>query len=520
MVYQTAMESRDVRRTGLALLGVAALAFLAYYYWLGITSFPAHVHDDVIYLTVAKSLATGIGYRDLYLPGVPPHVSYPPIYPLSLVPVWWLWPTFPENLIAFKVLNIAWSLSAIGLMGLLAVRAYGMPLWQAALAMATFAFGGVVVAAIDMTMSEALFAMLLVAGMLGIERLADAPDRPRPYLPALIAGLAVVPMMTRMIGLCLPVAAVLWLFARGQRRLALQAGAVMAALYAPWALYVRFARAQAAGFDYVGWTVAHTGGLDPSLLAGFVVAHVPEVLTRTIPFAVAPGVGGVSPVLNLAISAVVLLGFVRLARPRIRLLHLVMAGYFAIILPFPWDTGRYVAAIAPLLIIAFVRGAAWPAEAALQTAVKPLIRATAVGLSVLLLLGGLAGIKRVGGIFIRNVHHDALLHEGDQRMLADYRAIAAWATRHMPADGLWLSTRPPLWYLWTGLPATEYVDGPEPSSTTRSLWRTHEAYAIHPVSGAYGWTFGALAVAYPEKVEVVYTTPAGLFQVYRLSRSW
>jgi len=42
--------------------------------------------DDLNYLFLAKALAQGQGYVDLYLPDHPPHTKYPPLFPLLLVP--------------------------------------------------------------------------------------------------------------------------------------------------------------------------------------------------------------------------------------------------------------------------------------------------------------------------------------------------------------------------------------------------------------------------------------------------
>ncbi|MEJ2226347.1 MAG: hypothetical protein P8X49_14555 [Syntrophobacterales bacterium] len=44
--------------------------------------------DDGIYVTTAKALATGQGYRLINLPGEPLQTKYPPIYPALLALVW------------------------------------------------------------------------------------------------------------------------------------------------------------------------------------------------------------------------------------------------------------------------------------------------------------------------------------------------------------------------------------------------------------------------------------------------
>jgi len=54
--------------------------------------------DDSLYVTTAKSLAEGRGYRILSLPGEPYMTKYPPLYPLLLSLVWRLDSHFPQNL--------------------------------------------------------------------------------------------------------------------------------------------------------------------------------------------------------------------------------------------------------------------------------------------------------------------------------------------------------------------------------------------------------------------------------------
>src|SRR5262245_1204078 len=54
-------------------------------------------HDDGIYATTAKALATGQGYRIISLPSEPAQTKYPPLYPLLLSLIWRVYPRFPEN---------------------------------------------------------------------------------------------------------------------------------------------------------------------------------------------------------------------------------------------------------------------------------------------------------------------------------------------------------------------------------------------------------------------------------------
>ena len=62
-------------------------------------------HDDAMYVVLARSLASGHGYRYLNLPGAPAATQHPPGYPALLALVSWFAPAFPANLVAFKTLN-------------------------------------------------------------------------------------------------------------------------------------------------------------------------------------------------------------------------------------------------------------------------------------------------------------------------------------------------------------------------------------------------------------------------------
>ena len=57
--------------------------------------------DNVQYMLLAESLATGQGYRDIFLVDSPKHWVWPPGFPALLVPVFWI---FGRSAVAMKVL--------------------------------------------------------------------------------------------------------------------------------------------------------------------------------------------------------------------------------------------------------------------------------------------------------------------------------------------------------------------------------------------------------------------------------
>src|SRR5689334_18047232 len=86
------------------LLGIA--------YWIAVRA-PAVglYHDDGVYLTTAKALATGQGYRIISLPDEIPQTKYPILFPLTLATMWKLSPHFPNNAFLLKLVPLSFGLA-------------------------------------------------------------------------------------------------------------------------------------------------------------------------------------------------------------------------------------------------------------------------------------------------------------------------------------------------------------------------------------------------------------------------
>jgi hypothetical protein len=176
-------ERAAVAFTALAVLGIG-LAI--------IDALPVGVfYDDAMYVILAKSLATGHGYRWLNLPGTPPATHFPPGYPALLATIWRAFPSFPANVLVFKAANALLLAIASGGMVLLARRRFGLsPLAAAVLSVAGCAVIPVL-ALSSLVLSEPLFLALLIPILLFAERVVEGGRRPRDLvLLGLLAGLA------------------------------------------------------------------------------------------------------------------------------------------------------------------------------------------------------------------------------------------------------------------------------------------------------------------------------------------
>ena len=201
-------------------------------------------YDDGIYVTAAKALASGLGYRNIHLPGAPPITHYPPLYPLVLSLAWRLWPSFPANVALLELCDAAALGGAAWLMAHHLRRRLPVspPLAFVALAAGFVSFP--LLSLLGVRMSEPLFLLLFAAAVAVADR--DEPGVVTGALAGLLAGLATD---AKSVGLSVVGGVVLALWLRRRRAAAGAALAAAAVVCGPWFL----------------WVALHVGQVDPRL---------------------------------------------------------------------------------------------------------------------------------------------------------------------------------------------------------------------------------------------------------------
>lgn len=211
-------------------------------------------HDDAIYLTVAKSLVDGNGYRIQNLPGAPYETKYPPVGIWLLMLVWWINPEFPANLPVATVLQWAmippflW-LTAVWLKRVgLSERARWGALTLLAVSPYTVGFGAGIY-------TEVLFGVLLLGSLLACERTGWR----WAVLAGVLAGLAYWTRTAGIVALVSAPAVFLW---RKQRREAAAYFGAAFAFVASWILWIKLNQspmvdaATSYNADYAGFALA------------------------------------------------------------------------------------------------------------------------------------------------------------------------------------------------------------------------------------------------------------------------
>lgn len=242
---------RAVRMPSERLIHVVLPVLVSLVAILTITPWPVGAfQDDAMYTVLAKSIAEGKGYRFLNLPGEPNATHFPPAYPLVLSGIWRLWPSFPDNIVAFKFLNAFFLGGAASGAYVYARRRFNAPI-PAALAVALIGTLSIVVLLVTgVVMSEPMFLAWLFPSLMLAERAVDS-GRPRD---ALAAGLALGALsMVRTLGVFAVPALGLVLLWRRHLVAAVAAGVGAAVFLVPWQL----------------WVTAHQGEIAPVLVGKF-----------------------------------------------------------------------------------------------------------------------------------------------------------------------------------------------------------------------------------------------------------
>ncbi len=319
-------------------LGVFAVAL-----WAQTGAMVGVFYDDGIYVALAKALAEGHGLVSLHLPGAPPAVHYPPLYPLVLAGLWRLWPDFPANIALFQVFDAA-ALGAAAWIILHHARRTSLPplARYAALTLGITAFP--MLTLVGVRFSEPLF-LALLAGAVSV---ADSDDvgPAKAAVAGVLAGLAT---LTRSIGIAAIVGIPVALLLRRRRKAAAMALGVGLVVAAPW----------------WAWLAAHADSVDPliatnygtytqyagqaglaGLLAGLDFTSLQPFARLLVPALPAPLWLTLSGLL-LAVTAI---GVVTVAR-RVPALLLVLLPYVGLVTLWPFTPDRFMWILLPWMAL-------------------------------------------------------------------------------------------------------------------------------------------------------------------------
>ncbi len=378
--------------------------------------------DDAWYLLLAKSLATGQGYRLTNFPFDAGIAIYPPAFPWLLSLFYRLLPEFPQNLWLLKSVSMAALLITGWMLVFYFIRQRQLPAFFAyGIALATILSPALVFLATSTLMSECVFTCIEVAILILIPYCEQDKWKTRLQYNVLIttiALLATAAFLTRSIGITLIVSiGLFWILKRSWKPAMIFAIGVVC-FYGPWWGYTTIQRQLAPPTSQAGtiatsytnyfltqetnlpssysrlerlswgiWqnlTVTFGCGIGgvcfPSLYrpareSGIEIFDMAEYLGLG-PEATGKNRGTMGRVpativLSLVLSIIGLIGFIDRLRQDLTVVELYLIATFAIFLAWPWSPFRFLLPLIPFLLFYLVHGWRVVVEWVLKTANRP-----------------------------------------------------------------------------------------------------------------------------------------------------
>ncbi|HXI21940.1 MAG TPA: hypothetical protein VNH46_12675 [Gemmatimonadales bacterium] len=398
-------------------------------------------NDDAAYVLLARSLRSLSGYRDLYQPGAPPHVQYPPGYPAILAAVSFF---TGESVHVYLLVG-----ALLSMLGLLLWFDIARRLWSPAIGLALLAavvlnpslvrYGGTIMAE----------PALLFWSSVGIWALALHPESRRWAVIGAVAVLLAA--LTRSAGVTL-IGAVgaEWLLRRRYRALAAFSLASLASV-GSWLAWTLVAAPAVAGRSYVAdatrlieerygwWTpvvrILRTGYSLPT-------SNIPSILS-------VPTIEGTRLDNIFWLVFIVVLGGAGLwaCWKRCRLLSLYAMAVIGLMLVWRWTLTRFLNPLVPLIVLILLAGALQ-----LGQWTRPVLgRALILVLVASLLLSGMASVASVRRLYRACDRAHASTSPGcfnpDQ---LSYFAAARYARDSLPRGSVFLAAKEATFAYYSG----------------------------------------------------------------------
>src|SRR5690606_27829061 len=175
------------------------------------------------------------GYVYAFLPGSPPAIHYPPLWPVILASAWKIAPPFPGNIAWFLLINPMFVGICAGATVLFGRRILGLPTWLSFFVAVLAAVSVPVLVLTNVLLSEPLFLALLFPTLLVTERFAREGGVRWAVAAASIAALII---LGRTIAGVVVIATVMVLLLDKRWRDVAVYMLVVAVLLAPWQYFV------------------------------------------------------------------------------------------------------------------------------------------------------------------------------------------------------------------------------------------------------------------------------------------
>jgi len=459
--------ARPSSRRSLAILAVILLGTAALYFLLYDPVRFGFLTDDGLYVTTAKALASGEGYRIISLPYEPAATTFPPFYPFLLSLIWRFNPNFPSNLNAMAFVSGIATLILLAMTWQYFVKQRYATSWQAFLIVVLVAVNWRTVIYATGIYSEMTYTALSVIALYLAEGLEKSrKSRISGLLLGLVLGLA---FLTRTAGVTLLVAIAAYFLIRKKIRSVLLPLAIGALCVVGWFVWCYLNRTTFTGVNVAYYTnyLQHFRNVLLDIQANThesMAMTVLGVLWGNFLMAVVVSV----PVLCLGLDynwvfylGFVLMfiasGFIRDVSRRWRPLHVYIICYLGLHiawLPFV-SYDRYLSPILPFVLLWFVRELETMASLARRTLGsegRVINRASAAVIGLAVIAMASATIYSYGSTLYFSVA-SASFNKEVKPSTDDAEAIE-WIKANTDPSNVVVCARDTMYYLYTGRHAT------------------------------------------------------------------
>jgi hypothetical protein len=525
---------RTTRRHRLILAGILVGAGCLYFLAYNPGRFGLS-HDDGIYVSTAKALATGEGYRLISLPYAPAQTKYPPFYPFLLSLIWRVDPRFPGNTNAMVVLSAVATLIFLGVTWrYLVVQRYAAN-WQALTIVALTAVNWRTMILATTTYSEMIFAALSVVVLLlaeGLER------RGKDWVSGSALGVAIgLAFLTRSAGVALLAAVAVYFILRKRFRVAILPLAIGGLFVLGWIGWCYINRTTITGIN-VAYYTSYAGHLKEVLHDLQVQEHTSygmnllSILGTNALMLIVVSV----PVVCLALeyNLVVYLGFaflfiaagfVRDVLRGWRLLHIYTICY--LVLHLFWlpyvSYDRFLIPILPFLLLWWIR----ELETMALLAIRTLRSKGPITVKASAMLIGLAFVAMVSVTlynYASNLYFSASapLHK-EVKPIGEHAEAIEWIRANTDPSDVVICDRDPIYYLYTGRksahflpmsPAIDWRNDPKPIFDI--VRESNGKYLVLTSSDFEFKSFKELVDDRRDTFVPVFTSSNGLATIYRI----
>lgn len=429
-------------------------------------------HDDGIYVTTAKAVATGSGYRIISLPDEPLQTKYPPFYPSVLSLIWRAYPEFPANLTWMMLLSVIATIGyLLATYKYLITNDYALR-WQAFAVVTLTALNWRTMILATSVYSEMMFSFLAIAALHFAEKQERAK---RPSLISILGGVFVgLAFLTRSSGFALLISLAMYQLIRRKSKKPLLIIIVSSLFVIAWIVWCYVNRSTADGVNVPYYTSylghlnqvvndlqAQSGSSRATVFLDMAVRNLVGGILVSVPL-VSAGLtynaftGLSAPIVAAALCAaflclvLIVTGFGRSLRKGIRLLHLYIVTSLGLYLFWLPDVSydRFLMPLLPFFLLFLVRELCVIVSLAVVGLRSHEKSRRISGIFIALVAIFVAGIIVYGNG--SGTYSSFLSLRASAARAADDVTAISWINEHSDSSDVLICYRDPKYFLYTG----------------------------------------------------------------------